>query len=248
MTITIDELTKNEINGTGVFDELMRSVKAHLQEEVVSGALTPVNYASVYLGALQSTMALSVEFLLNKDKANASVELLKAQKLNVDKEREILNHKLTLASVEVDNSPFQYKLLSEQLDKAKEELLVLKQDRLNAIQGEYLPKWQIDKIKAEIALYNQKAKTEKAQILDKVDAVDVAGITGVQKAMYKNQSDGYLRLAEQQNARLLLDAFAVLQSNAGLDNFDGDITFWGVTPSEVKDAVDKLQAGVPTVT
>ena len=31
--ITIDHLTTNEIEGMGVFDELMRSVKAHLIEE-----------------------------------------------------------------------------------------------------------------------------------------------------------------------------------------------------------------------
>ena len=98
--------------------------------------------------------------------------------------------------------------------------------------------------KTEIALYEQKTRTEEAQIRDKVDGVTVAGVTGIQKTMYKNQADGYIRLAEQQYARLMLDGFAVLQSNAGLDNFAGNITEWGVTPPHVLDAVIKLKSGV----
>ena len=244
MSISVDDLTKNEIEGTGVFDELMRSVKAHLEEERVKGSITPVNYSSVYLGALQSTMAQSVDFLLNKDKSAVSAELVEEQKINLRKEALLLDQKKTLGDVEIANAHFQAKLLQAQLDKAEEEILSIRQDRANALIQGVLLNQQVEKTKTEVALYEQKTRTEEAQIRDKVDGVTVAGVTGIQKTMYKNQADGYIRLAEQQYARLMLDGFAVLQSNAGLDNFAGSITEWGVTPPHVLDAVIKLKSGV----
>ena len=244
MSISVDDLTKNEIEGTGVFDELMRSVKAHLEEERVKGSITPVNYSSVYLGALQSTMAQSVDFLLNKDKSAVSAELVEEQKINLRKEALLLDQKKTLGDVEIANAHFQAKLLQAQLDKAEEEILSIRQDRANALIQGVLLNQQVEKTKTEVALYEQKTRTEEAQIRDKVDGVTVAGVTGIQKTMYKNQADGYIRLAEQQYARLMLDGFAVLQSNAGLDNFAGNITEWGVTPPHVLDAVIKLKSGV----
>ena len=247
MTITVDDLTKNELEGTGVFDELMRSVKAHLTEQLNTNRITPVNYSSVYLSALQSTMSLSVKFLLEKNRAEKEGDLIQAQIDNLGKEGAILDLKEKELKIEIENAKYQSCLLQRQIDKVEAENQSTLQSTANAVTQASLISKQITKTEAEILLYKQKKLTESAQIGDKVNGAPVAGVVGIQKEMYRNQANGYLRLSEQQNARLMLDAYAVIQTNVGLDNLDKDlygIDNWGVTPAVVKDAVTKLQAGV----
>ena len=245
MTITIDDLTKNELEGTGVFDELMRTVKAHLEAELTKGSITDVNYSSVYLGALQSTMDQSVRFLLERDKIGIQNDIALVQKANIEKEGVLLDIQTQIKEYELYNAKYQECLLHEQLAKVASENASVQQSTANAKTQANLITKQIAKTDMEIKLYAQKTRTEEAQIRDKVDDVSVAGVIGRQKEMFRNQSNGYLRLAEQQNARLMLDAFAVLQTNAGLAEFEGTTAAsWGVDPASVTAAVDKLAAGV----
>ena len=85
--LNVTELTTAEIAGTGVFDVLMRSVKNHVQEEHAKSRITGKEYATVYLEALQSTMAQSIEYLLRAktlgfelDNLSKQGELTEAQK------------------------------------------------------------------------------------------------------------------------------------------------------------------------
>jgi len=68
------------------------------------------------------------------------------------------------------------------------------------------------KVAAEINLLNQKTDTEKAQILDTVNAVAVAGIVGAQKDLYVAQKDGFSRDAEQKLLKIMMDSWAVDKS------------------------------------
>ena len=245
MTITIDTLTNNEITGAGVFDEIMRSVKAHLDVEHTSGRITDVNYSSVYLGAMQNSLDQAVKFTLSLERTNLENLILNLQKENLAKESLILDSKVEIAKIDLYNAKYQECTLQTQIKKVEAETQSVLQSTANDKTQSNLLTKQIAKTDAEIKLYNQKSKTEEAQIWDHVDNVSVAGVIGLQKQMYRNQANGYLRLSEQQNARMMLDAFAVLQSNAGLDNFAGTtIADWGVTPATVKAAVDILNSGV----
>ena len=58
-------------NGTGNFDNLMKVVTLHLEAQFAAGRITGTDYATVYLGALQSTLAQAVNFTLSMEKANA---------------------------------------------------------------------------------------------------------------------------------------------------------------------------------
>ena len=66
-------------DGTGNFDKLMKVVTLHVEAQFNAGRITGTDYATVYLGALQSTLAQAVNFTLNKNKANNEADLL-AQK------------------------------------------------------------------------------------------------------------------------------------------------------------------------
>ena len=67
------------IDGTGNFDKLMKVVTLHVEAQFTAGRITGTDYATVYLGALQSTLAQAVSFTLNMNKANKEADLL-AQK------------------------------------------------------------------------------------------------------------------------------------------------------------------------
>ena len=66
-------------DGTGNFDKLMKVVTLHVEAQFNAGRITGTDYATVYLGALQSTLAQAVTFTLNMNKANNEADLL-AQK------------------------------------------------------------------------------------------------------------------------------------------------------------------------
>ena len=74
---TLSDTTESTISAkTGNFDELMKTVTLHLEEQFNAGRITGTDYATVYLGALQSVLAQAVTFTLNMNKANKETDLL----------------------------------------------------------------------------------------------------------------------------------------------------------------------------
>ena len=67
-------------DGTGNFDQLMKVVTLHVEAQFNAGRITGTDYATVYLGALQSTLAQAVTFTLNMNKANNEADLLAQKK------------------------------------------------------------------------------------------------------------------------------------------------------------------------
>lgn len=71
--ITISDVTDNvsevdsAIVGTGVFDDMMETVTKHLEYQFTQGRIIGSEYATVYLGAIQTTMTEAVRFVLQKD-------------------------------------------------------------------------------------------------------------------------------------------------------------------------------------
>ena len=58
--LTIAELTSASVDGTGVFDVLMRAVNAHIGEQFDRQRITGSDYAKVYLGAVSAVMQYGV--------------------------------------------------------------------------------------------------------------------------------------------------------------------------------------------
>lgn len=67
--ITVDMLTTGNIEGTGVFDLMMKSVKAHLRAEYDGGRITGAEYTKAYIASIQATLSNATQFLLGKDQA-----------------------------------------------------------------------------------------------------------------------------------------------------------------------------------
>jgi len=69
-------VTNNVVTGSGVFDDLMEAVTTHLEAQFQLGRITGGDFATVYLGAMQSALQQSVAYAIGLEKTNAEVALL----------------------------------------------------------------------------------------------------------------------------------------------------------------------------
>ena len=83
MAITIANLTagvatdaSNVVTGTGVLDDMMETVNAHLAAQFNLGRITGSDYATVYLTAMQATLQQAVAYTVGMQKGNAEESLL----------------------------------------------------------------------------------------------------------------------------------------------------------------------------
>lgn len=198
--ITINDLTLTTLDGTGVFDVLMRATKAHLDSEYNQNRIRGPEYSTVYLGSLESVMRTALDFLLQKQKIALEAQLLEQQVILAGVE--VLKANAAVLQIEA-----QTKLVDQQtLNAVKEGVVLDKQAcKLNA---EYdLLLLQKDRTSAETALLTQKIATEKAQTTS--IGVDADSILGRQKALYLAQTTGFTRDAEQKVAKLMADTWNV---------------------------------------
>lgn len=86
--IQITDITTGVINGTGVFDKLMSTVKAHITEEHDKGRIKGQDYATVYLGSIQSVLQQSIEYVLRE-------KMTEAQIAGIEKETKLKEYDLT---------------------------------------------------------------------------------------------------------------------------------------------------------
>ena len=119
--LNVTELTTAEIAGTGVFDVLMQSVKNHVQEEHTKSRITGKEYATVYLEALQSTMAQSVEYLLRAKTLGFELDNLGKQGVLLDHQAEIAIKDAQLKFAQIAQTQAQTDLAEQQVKSAEAE-------------------------------------------------------------------------------------------------------------------------------
>lgn len=218
MPLTVNDLTLATLDGTGVFDVLMRANKAHLESEYQKNRIKGPEYATVYLGSLESVMQTSLQFLLNKDKSDLEAQLIQAQ---IEK----VNAEINLVKQQTANAVIEAEVLRAQKCKLDAEFDVLLQSKL--------------KTAAEVTLLAQKTQTEKAQTV--AMGVDADSVIGRQKALYAAQATGFERDAEQKVAKLMIDSWNVRRTTDEGTVADGTNMLYDPA---VGRAVNKLLAGV----
>ena len=84
--ILISDVTNktSTVDGTGIFDVLIGSVSLNLQDQYDEGRITGTDFATVYLGAMQSALQQSISFVLGKQTADKQAELVAAQIVEVN--------------------------------------------------------------------------------------------------------------------------------------------------------------------
>lgn len=258
--IPVSALTEGTLEGTGIFDVLMRITKVHLEAEYVKNRIKGPEYSTVYLGSLESVMRNSMDFLLQRQKAALEAELMAQQVLvaqaEVQKmaaEVDLAKEKVLLAKVELEimnlnkakipaeiaHLDAQTALVGQQKDNAVLEgtVLVAQECKLRAEYDVLMA--SKDKTAAENALLVQKAATERAQTI--AYGVDEDSVIGKQKALYQAQTNGFTRDAEQKAAKLMVDSWNVRRTTDEGTVADGTNMLADVV---VGRAVTKMLAGV----
>jgi len=91
-TISLTDLTNgtltstNEWNGTGVFDKLIEAVNKNIEGQYNLGRISGHDYATVYLGGLQSALQESMQYILSVKKAEADTDVSIAQEALVQRQ------------------------------------------------------------------------------------------------------------------------------------------------------------------
>lgn len=75
----IHELTDGTLGGTGVFDVLMDSVKAHLWYEYDKQRIRGTDYANAYIRLAEVAMQVSADYAMRKAKLGAELTLLQKE-------------------------------------------------------------------------------------------------------------------------------------------------------------------------
>lgn len=216
--IVLADLTQTTLDGTGVFDTLMRANKAHLESEYTKGRIKGAEYATVYLGSLEAVLNASLAFLLQKDKNAQEALLIEKQILKVQAET-------SLVTQQTANAVIEGTVLTAQkckLDAEYDNLILAKQKTVE-----------------ETTLLLWKTNTEKAQTL--AAGVDENSVVGKQKALYGAQTSGFTRDAEQKAAKVMVDSWNVRRTTDEATVADGTNM---LNDASIGRIVGKLLAGV----
>lgn len=177
--VTVADLTAATLDGTGVFDTLMKAARAHLESEFTKGRIKGPEYATVYLGTMEAILQNSVAFLLQSRKSAAEVDQVTAQTALLEQQRL--------------NALAEHDVLVAQEAKLQAEIT------LTGLTGE--------KTTEEKLLLTQKTATELAQTRSL--GVDDNSVVGKQKLLYAAQTDGFKSDAKQKAAKIMVDTWSV---------------------------------------
>ena len=243
--VTVADFTAQTLEGDGVFDVIMRSAGAHVEREYNNDRIKGVEYATVYLGLLDTVLARSMQFLLEKDKVTLELELLNVQvelaelsKLKTQADITLVEAQVITAGADLLRIQAQTRLLDRQELNAVKEGIVLDAQACK-LKAEFdVLMSQVPKAAAEIGLLNQKRLTEVAQTNG--SGVTDHSVIGKQMVLYTRQADGFLRDAEQKVADPLIKTWSVRRTTDEATPGEGA----GLSDANVKRAVEALLAGI----
>lgn len=173
--LVVADLTQATLEGSGVFDVLMRANKAHLEAEFNKNRIKGPEYATVYLGSLNTVMNTALQFLMSKEKlalealllqqqialaeimvlkANIELQILEASLLKVPAEIELIEAQTALAEQQKAN-------LIDSLETDALQRLKLTQETENLVTQDLHLQAQTDQVEQQtLNLASQKAQIE----------------------------------------------------------------------------------------
>jgi hypothetical protein len=257
--ITIANLTQSTVEGTGVFDLLMRANKAHLEAEFAKGRIKGSEYATVYLGSLQAVMQTAFQYVLQENKTNQDMLLMEKQITLLQSQIDLANQQKSNLVAEAANIPKQGQLLDAQKAQVEGQTLLTAQQKTNLVDellttAKQRAKLDQDtanalaengilvqnRLKAieETAFITQKKVTETAQTVG--TGIGATSYLGKQVALLDAQTSGFARDAEQKAAKIMADAYAVSLTVTDIDNS----TAAHLSAPYTAAVIDKLKTGI----
>ena len=194
--ITLNDLTLATLDGTGVFDVLMRANKAHLEAEYSKNRIKGSEYATVYLGSLEAVLNAALQFLLQKDKIALEAQLIEQQILLAQVE-------VIKANAQVLQTQAQTELVKQQTANALAELAILQANALK------IPA-EIAHLQAQTAMVGQQTENLDAELLN----IPKQGIVLDKQAL---DIVAKTTMTTQQTSNLVAEALNIPKQGAVLD-------------------------------
>lgn len=205
--LNITDLTLKTLDGTGVLDQMLATMRVHLGEQFEKERIQGTEYAEVYLGAFQSTLAAAIQFLLARRKLGLDLKLQEAQISLTTAQEEQIRAEMQKIPYEIQALQKQLELADKQIAQADKQLeLTQAQIQVQLKQLDLMAE-QLEQAKAQTAYYEQRTITEKAQTQAGVAAS--GSVIGTQITLMNKQADGYDRNAEQQAAQIWANTWNV---------------------------------------
>jgi len=218
--ITLSQLTNktSSTEGTGVFDLLQEAIELHLSDQFNEGRITGSEYATVYLGALQSVLSQAVTFILSEQEASIKIDLLEKQVVEAEERIDLVIAQKAKAYEEIEASRAKTArdnlLNSKEVKKAEKEIELLE---AQLVEQQYITNNLRPAELAELQAATLRKDSESA----------------VKVTLMEAQTTGFYSDTKQKVLKQIIDGWSVaftVSSDATLpDYFDGVSTEGSVT-------------------
>ena len=208
-SLTNDDLTTKVVDGTGTFDVVMTSVKAHLREEYDKSRITGADYTKAYIELSAAVLGNSVQYLLSKEQSywSAVVAQMQAQRAQID----VIIGRMQLATTRAQYEIARVQLMTGEAEYALTKMKIASEDATycnilaQTAQTKYTTE-QILPIQKDAA--KEQMESVRAQTLDtRTDGADVKGAIGKQKELHAQQIISFQRDAEVKAGRMFTEAW-----------------------------------------
>jgi len=227
--------------GDGLLDQLMKTVEFHVHREFKAQRITGGDYATVYLGALESVLANSTQYLLGvmlyeqqKEKIEAEIKLLELEGEKLRYEIDFM-YPAQLIKLEQEGLLIeaQVRLAEANILKTAAEILKLEAEILMLETQKELIAAQILKINAEIEYIDAKIQTELANT-----SMNFSGdsVIGRQTSLLQAQTLGFAGDLDHKISKLHSDYQSVWVTTYEPDAESGSATLQGMATGTSVDA------------
>lgn len=128
--LDIEDFTKVDIKGDGVFDKLLQTFRIHLQEEFDKNRIVGKQYSDAFIQGYLGIERDAIELMLAKEKQALEIKLLESQIVGQEKQNQLIDAQI--AGIVLDNVAKDFnntKMLPEQLAQIIKENDILDVDR-----------------------------------------------------------------------------------------------------------------------
>lgn len=206
--ITNADLTSGAVGGSGTFDILMSSIKAHLKSEYETNKITGEQYSKAYTTLTESVMNQSVQFLLGRDAAYW--QAVTAQKQALAAQAAAITARVQLEIAKVQLQALKFEALNNQSTYALTKLKLSTESI-----GYCIAKYNLDfMLPMQLKSVTEQTEAARAQTMDtRSDGITpIVGIIGKQKDLYAQQIISYKRDSETKVAKLFTDAWITMKT------------------------------------
>ena len=152
----------------GLFDQLMKSVEAHLDTQYTKNRIRGDKYAEVYVGSMGSVLQNVTQYLLGimlideqKAKAEAEISLIESQEEKIDIEIELAELEKIKQTYMIENMlPLEKTKLEWEVLRTEQEYLLVKEQILKVTA-------EIAQLKGDLKAANANLKAAKDALVDK---------------------------------------------------------------------------------